>query len=189
MIHTTSTMSTLTSTEVMGVEWTLEVSAMAAAAEVEEEAALAITEVNIRISNLNLNTMTLSWIESSAGSGNRGFNDRGGNRGGFNDRRGGGNMDRRGGGAGNGGMRDYVDPWAHNGNSGSSPLMGTGGNGGPLSNFTLGNNVMGNMNMGGNNNGGPNSNNGGGNNGGGFANNNMDMDKTSTQVTIPKDVS
>lgn len=98
-------------------------------------------------------------------------------------------MDRRGGGAGNGGMRDYVDPWAHNGNSGSSPLMGTGGNGGPLSNFTLGNNVMGNMNMGGNNNGGPNSNNGGGSNGGGFANNNMDMDKTSTQVTIPKDVS
>jgi len=126
--------------------------------------------------------------ESSAGSGNRGFNDRGGNRGGFNDRRG-GNMDRRGGGTGNGGMRDYVDPWAHNGNSGSSPLMGTGGNGGPLSNFTLGSNVMGNMNMGGSNNGGPNNNNGGGNNGGGgFANNSMDMDKTSTQVTIPKDL-
>lgn len=92
-------------------------------------------------------------------------------------------MDRRGG-NGNGGMRDYVDPWAHNGNNGSSPMMG--GNG-PLTNFGAmgnGNNGMGNMNLG--NNSGPNNQNNGG--GGGFGNS-MDIDKTSTQVTIPKDVS
>lgn len=78
-------------------------------------------------------------------------------------------------------MRDYVDPWAHNGNNGNSPMMG-----GALSNFGMGNNGnnngLGNLNLG--NNAGPNN----GNNGGGFGNN-MDMDKTSTQVTIPKDVS
>ena len=89
-------------------------------------------------------------------------------------------MDRRGN-TGNGGMRDYVDPWAHNGNNGNSPMMG--GNG-PLTNFGgmgNGNNGMGNMNLG--NNSGPNNQ----NNGGGFGNN-MDTEKTSTQVTIPKDV-
>ncbi|CRK96421.1 CLUMA_CG009837, isoform A [Clunio marinus] len=121
------------------------------------------------------------------GGGGGRFNDRGGNRGGgFNDRRGNGNMDRRGGG-GNVGMRDYVDPWAHNGNNGNSPMMGGGGGGGGvLNNFTLGNgsnNGMNSMNMG--NTSGPNN----GNNGGGFGGgNNMDMDKTSTQVTIPKDL-
>lgn len=97
-------------------------------------------------------------------------------------------MDRAGRGAGNnnangnGGMRDYVDPWAHNGNNnGSSPLMG----GGPLNNFGMGNgngNSMGSLNLG---NSGPNNQ----NNSGGFGGSNMDMDKTSTQVTIPKDVS
>lgn len=86
-------------------------------------------------------------------------------------------MDRRGGGtAGNGGMRDYVDPWAHNGNNGNSPMMGGGG---PLNSF--GNN---NMNLSSLTNAGPN----GQNNGGNFGSN-MDVDKTSTQVTIPKDVS
>lgn len=97
-------------------------------------------------------------------------------------------MDRRGAGngGGNGGMRDYVDPWAHNGNNGNSPMMGGSG---PLNNFGLGNgsnNSLGNLslgsNTGGGGGGGPNN----GNNGGGFGN---DMDKTSTQVTIPKDVS
>jgi hypothetical protein len=87
-------------------------------------------------------------------------------------------MDHRGGAAGNGGMRDYVDPWAHNGNNGNSPMMGGGGGGGPLN--TFGNN---NMNMSSLANA-PN----GQNNGGNFGNN-MDVDKTSTQVTIPKDVS
>lgn len=118
---------------------------------------------------------------SQSGSGGNRFNDRGANRGGFNERRGNNNMDRR---SGNGnGMRDYVDPWAHNGNNGNSPMMG-GGNG-PLTSFGSmgnGNNGMGNMNLG--NNSGPNNQ----NNGGGFGNN-MDIDKTSTQVTIPKDVS
>lgn len=98
------------------------------------------------------------------------------------DRRGGGNGGGGGGGAGNGGMRDYVDPWAHNGNNGSSPMMGGSG---PLNNFNLGNvnnNGMGNTLMGQTT--GPNN----GNNGGGFGSS-MDMDKTSTQVTIPKDVS
>lgn len=124
----------------------------------------------------------------SAGSGGSRFNDRGGNRGGFNDRRGNGNgnMDRRGGGnAGGGGMRDYVDPWAHNGNNGSSPMMGGSG---PLNNFALGNgnnNVMGTMTSLAGSNVGPNN----GNNGGGFGNSMDNMDKTSTQVTIPKDVS
>lgn len=91
-------------------------------------------------------------------------------------------MDRRGGG-GNGGMRDYVDPWAHNGSSGNSPMMGGSG---PLNNFSLGNgnnNGMGNMSL--VNNAGPNNS----NNGGGFGGSNMEIDKTSTQVTIPKDVS
>lgn len=96
-------------------------------------------------------------------------------------------MDRRGGnggGNGNGGMRDYVDPWAHNGNNGSSPLMG----GGPLNSFGMGNgNGNGMASLGNLGNTGPNNQ----NNGGGFGGNNggMDMDKTSTQVTIPKDVS
>lgn len=97
-------------------------------------------------------------------------------------------MDRRGG-NGNGGMRDYVDPWAHNGNNGNSPMMGGGGgNGGPLSNFGgmgNGNNGIGSLGSLGSNVGPNNQNNGGG---GGFGNN-MDADKTSTQVTIPKDVS
>lgn len=91
-------------------------------------------------------------------------------------------MDRRGSGNGNGGMRDYVDPWAHNGNNGSSPLMG----GGPINSFGMNNgnnNSMGSLNNLGNT--GPNNQ----NNGGGFGGSNMDMDKTSTQVTIPKDVS
>lgn len=127
-----------------------------------------------------------------AASGGSRFSDRGGSRGGFNDRRGGGNMDRggRGGGGGGGngaGMRDYVDPWAHNGNgNGSSPMMGGSG---PLNNFSLGNgntNGLNSINMG---NSAPN-NNGNNGGGGGFGGSNaMDMDKTSTQVTIPKDVS
>lgn len=140
---------------------------------------------------LNINPILISnfYLPAAPGGGNR-FNDRGGsnNRGGFNDRRGNGNMDRRGG-NGNGGMRDYVDPWAHNGNNGNSPMMGGGnGNGGPLSNFAgmgNGNNGIGSLGSLGNNAGPNNQNNGGG---GGFGNN-MDIDKTSTQVTIPKDVS
>jgi hypothetical protein len=85
-------------------------------------------------------------------------------------------MDRRGGAAGNGGMRDYVDPWAHNGNNGNSPMMGSGG---PLNSFGSSNMSIASLA-----NAGPN----GQNNGGNFGSN-MDVDKTSTQVTIPKDVS
>lgn len=103
------------------------------------------------------------------------FNDRGGSRGGGfggNDRRGNGNgngMERRAGG---------VDPWAHNGNNGGSPLMGGGGS---LSTFGMGsNNNLTTMNL--TNNGGPNSQDSG------FGST-MDMNKQSTQVTIPKDVS
>lgn len=135
----------------------------------------------------------------NGGSNDRGrFNDRGANanrfndggnrmqRGGFNDRRANGNMDRGGRGNANGGMRDYVDPWAHSGGNGS-PMMGSGA--GPLNSFGMGNNSNGNGSLGGNmnlGNSGPNQNNNGG--GQGFASN-LDIDKTSTQVTIPKDVS
>lgn len=88
-------------------------------------------------------------------------------------------------------MRDFVDPWAHNNNNGGSPMMG-GNNGGSLASFgsmgSMGNNgnnnSMTSLSLG--NNTGPNNGNNGG--GGGFGSN-MDMDKTSTQVTIPKDVS
>lgn len=108
-------------------------------------------------------------------------------RGGFNDRRtNSGSMDRGGRGNSNGGMRDYVDPWAHSGGNGS-PMMGSGA--GPLNSFGMGNNSNGNGSLGGNmslGNAGPNQNNNGG--GQGFASN-LDIDKTSTQVTIPKDVS
>lgn len=134
-------------------------------------------EVRTRISPENI----FNNLQPPAGSAGSRFSDRGGSRGGFNDRRGNGNMDRRGGG-GNGGMRDYVDPWAHNGSSGNSPMMGGSG---PLNNFSLGNgnnNGMGNMSL--VNNAAPNN----GNNGGGFGGSNMEIDKTSTQVTIPKDV-
>lgn len=122
---------------------------------------------------------------NGGGGGNRGFSERGGNRS-FSDRggRGGGNgngnMDRRSGGNatgnnGGGGMRDYVDPWAHNGNNnGSSPMMGG------MNNF-----ASNNMNMASLTTVNPSGQNNGGNNFG----NSMDVDKTSTQVTIPKDVS
>lgn len=135
----------------------------------------------------------------NGGSNDRGrFNDRGGSanrfndggnrmqRGGFNDRRANTNMDRAGRGNSNGGMRDYVEPWAHTGGNGS-PMIGSGA--GPLNTFGLGNNSNGNGSLGGNmnlTNSGPNQNNNGG--GQGFASN-LDIDKTSTQVTIPKDVS
>lgn len=133
----------------------------------------------------------------NGGSNDRGrFNDRGGNanrfndggnrmqRGGFNDRRANGSMDRGGRGNSNGGMRDYVDPWAHSGGNGA-PMMGSGA--GPLNSFGMGNNANGNGSLGGNMNlGNANQNNNGG--GQGFASN-LDIDKTSTQVTIPKDVS
>lgn len=139
-------------------------------------------ERGLFIVNYTFRDIFHSLRNSLAGSGGSRFSDRGGSRGGFNDRRGNGNgMDRRGG--GNGGMRDYVDPWAHNGSSGNSPMMGGSG---PLNNFSLGNgngNGMSNMSL--NSNAGPNN----GNNGGGFGGSNMDIDKTSTQVTIPKDVS
>jgi heterogeneous nuclear ribonucleoprotein K len=129
------------------------------------------------------------------GGGDR-FDDRrgsGGNRGNFgNDRRGGGGgggMDR--GGRGGPMNRDYVDPWAHNMNGnnqmGGGPMGGGMGNFGGMGNGMGGNNMGGNLGMG-NNMGGGNSNNGNGNSGGGNFGN-LDMDgKTSTQVTIPKDL-
>lgn len=89
-------------------------------------------------------------------------------------------MDR---GRGTGGMRDYVDPWAHNMNGGNNNQMG-GGNFGGMGNGNMStlNSLNGIGGLG--NNSGP-----GNQNSGAFGVNNMDMDgKTSTQVTIPKDV-
>jgi len=103
-------------------------------------------------------------------------------RGGFDRPAGRGGLDRAG--ATRGG-RDFVDPWAHNMNGTNSvPPMG----GGPMG-TSFGNNGMGNM--GGNGNGMASLNNMGmNNNATTFGTNSMDMDgKTSTQVTIPKDVS
>lgn len=79
-------------------------------------------------------------------------------------------------------MRDYVDPWAHNGANNSGQM------GGPMGgNFGMGNGGL--NSIGGLNSLGSLGNNSNNQNNGGFGNN-MDMDgKTSTQVTIPKDVS
>lgn len=106
----------------------------------------------------------------------------GGSRGGFDRRGGGSNMDRSNRqSTGAGGMRDYVDPWAHNMNGGNSGPMANSFGAPPLNNFTLGNGSMGQM-------GNMNSNANNQNNGNGVFTGDMDG-KTSTQVTIPKDVS
>ena len=75
-------------------------------------------------------------------------------------------------------MRDYVDPWAHNGSNSQMVGNAFGGNNGNMASLGMTSlmssptNQNGNMFAGNNNN-----------------NNNMEMDgKTTTQVTIPKDV-
>ena len=75
-------------------------------------------------------------------------------------------------------MRDYVDPWAHNGSNSQMVGNAFGGNNGNMAGLGMTSlmssptNQNGNMFAGNNNN-----------------NNNMEMDgKTTTQVTIPKDV-
>lgn len=113
------------------------------------------------------------------------FNDRSGR---FNDRRNGagnngglggnGNMDRANRNATSNNMRDYVDPWAHNGSNSQMVGSAFGGNNGNMGSLGMTSlmssptNQNGNMFTGNNNN-----------------NNNLEMDgKTTTQVTIPKDV-
>lgn len=114
------------------------------------------------------------------------FNDRGGR---FNDRRNGagnsaggnGNMDRANRNVNNNNMRgEYVDPWAHNGsNSQMIPNAFGGNNNGNMSSLGMTSLMSSPTNQNGNMFSG----------GGGGSNNNMEMDgKTTTQVTIPKDV-